>query len=353
MKKKYLLLIILLFMVVVVFATYIIVFKNEIKYLSAEKLTLYSEDKMGMDKVWCETFQIAWNELTIQNGKDISFKDEESKLALKLNEKSFTKDMLQDKDYYIKIQKSPFKASKLKKEIYENITEKFGDDNSNILGQVDFNTPNGTIIYSTLRKSFHFLENFDNLDDNVFVDNKQNKSVVKYFGKDQNSDEKLLENMEVLYDNGNEEYIIKLKTKENEEIILYKTKQTENLSFEELYDNVINLSENFEEKDKKIDVLQIPYINLKFAVNYDGLCGKVIEGTDGEYIAKALQTIDFSLDATGGKVQNGFVIKTEAVSDSKAYKFDSPFVLFIKEKDSPKPYFAIKIVDTEFLDVQK
>ena len=69
-------------------------------------------------------------------------------------------------------------------------------------------------------------------------------------------------------------------------------------------------------------------------------------------IDKALQTIDFSLDKTGGQVvseagmsvqQNGI----EELEDIRNFNFDKEFVVFVREKDKTLPYFALNVSDIE------
>ena len=98
----------------------------------------------------------------------------------------------------------------------------------------------------------------------------------------------------------------------------------------------------------------MPNINLKFILNYEELCNKEIKNTNGEYISNAIQDFDFILSASGGKISSEAIVTTDVLSASPStaeyYELDSPFVLFIKEADKEKPYFAAKISDTTFLE---
>ena len=71
-----------------------------------------------------------------------------------------------------------------------------------------------------LKKEFNYLEKFSELPDDTF-DNSEEK--VKYFGIGVSTSKDASKNVEILFYNSNENFAIKLKTKENEEIILYKT----------------------------------------------------------------------------------------------------------------------------------
>ena len=146
----------------------------------------------------------------------------------------------------------------------------------------------------------------------------------------------------------NDEYAVKLLTKENEEVILLKT--NDNKSFEQLYDYIAlnTRQENF----GRNDTLKIPNININKLISYDELCGKQIIGTNKK-ISKALQSIKFNLDNKGGSLKSeamiGIVTMSLAPEVSRHFNFDSNFVLFLKEANKDKPYFATRIENTEFL----
>ena len=67
------------------------------------------------------------------------------------------------------------------------------------------------------------------------------------------------------------------------------------------------------------------------------------------YIAKAIQTINFSLDEKGGKVKSEAAVDWYSVSsvedEERKFYLDDTFVIFLKEKSKDKPYFAAKIDD--------
>lgn len=305
----------------------------------------------NVDELWCGSFQLAWNELTEKLGGKIYFEDEKSGSERILNERKFVKEMLKEEDYYIKIKESPFNSRKLKEEIYSEMLEKFGTDKSSLLESLNFDTVNGIIIYSIIEKKFNFLNEFEDLGKKDFSDIYGNTKQIKYFGKGSDSDENLKDNAQILYDNDLGSYIIKLNTKEDEEIILYKTENVKLFSIEELYDEIIELSTNYKGRNylRSNDTLEIPYINLNTVINYSDICNRTIKGTNGKYIEMALQDISFSLTPTGGNVKSEATIKEIALSIPKIYNFNSPFAVFIKEKDKEKPYFATKILDTTFL----
>ena len=101
----------------------------------------------------------------------------------------------------------------------------------------------------------------------------------------------------------------------------------------------------------KNDILNIPFIKVKDEINYDELCGRYIKNTDW-YIAQALQTIDFELNNYGGSVKSEALIeafKSALLEKGREFIFNNDFILFLKEEDKTKPYFALKVDNTDIL----
>lgn len=307
------------------------------------------------NQIWVGTFQLAWNELAEQltdNGK-VEFVEGNTPLVEELNQKSFTKNDISPEDYYLTVEETrPELKEKIQKEVYE----KFKIDNTQTLEKMNFNLTPGYTIYTMLVKNFHFMHPFEQLQSETF---KQSEQKVKYFGISKNSDVEARESVEILFYHSKEEFAIQLNTVENEEIILYKTK--ENKTFPEYQKRIEEETKKYEGKRKmqKEEELKIPYMNVDTAVNYEELCGKEIKRKEGGYIVVALQTVKFSLDETGGGVISEGVIqevrKSEDINQAEERQFDfnDNFILFLKEKDKQKPYLAFKVNSTEIMEIEE
>ncbi len=297
------------------------------------------------NSVWCVTFQLVWNDFMdkFTNGKPVELAGGNPEIADELNKRLYTSDILTENSYY----KTQGKINKkLKRNIEKNIKRKF-NEKSDILSMVDWTVKDGYLFYAMLKKDFSFANAFDILTPQPFANSQNN---VKYFGINKNSNYKLKDNVEILTYNDNE-YAIKLLTKENEEIILLKTDK--NGDFNELYTYIINKSKP--EKFAATDTLKIPNININKTISYDELCGKQILGTN-QKINQALQTIKFNMDNKGGSLKSEAVLGVMKMSltpeISRHFDFDEPFVIFIKETNKNKPYFAAKIENIDFLIVE-
>lgn len=345
-------------LIILLFILFIIVIYNNINLkksntIATRKILYTKKNESDIDTIWCGTFQLAWNELKKYIDCEIEFENESPYLLQKMNQSNFSKDMINEKDYYIKVSKI---NPNLKSDIYKDLNKKFKIKNTNLLENIDYSNSNGVFIYSILKKEFNFLEEFDNLNQHIFTDINNEESKVNFFGISAESKESLIKNIEILYYKDYYSFILKLKTKENEDIILYKTENLTARSFDELYNDIVKFSAEYNGKRElaKNDIFSMPNIILKLTLNYEELCNKEIKNADGEYISNAIQDIDFILSATGGKISSEANITTDRLSAAPAtaeyYELNSPFVIFIKESDKEKPYFALKILNTTFLE---
>ena len=314
----------------------------------AEMTPTYTSKISSIDtnKVWVGTFNLVWNDfMNDVIGDKIEFEDGYSALADELNKQTFTVEQL-NKNSYFKIHGK--ENLTLKNQIEQGIKQKFNETSGNI-DKCDWEKGEGYVLYAMLKKEFNFLEKFPTLNENTFGDSKEK---VKYFGIEPDTEQVASKNIEILFYNSKEDFAIKLKTKEGEEVYLYRT-TGENKSFEENYKEmqVKQSKYNGEKTWNKNDILNIPFIKVKDEINYDELCGRYIKNTDW-YIAQALQTIDFELNNYGGSVKSEVLIeafKSALLEKGREFIFNDDFILFLKEEDKTKPYFALKVDNTDIL----
>ena len=298
------------------------------------------------NKVWCGTFNLVWNDFMndVIGGK-IEFEDGPSELADELNKQSFTANELNPNSYFKTQGVATFD---FKSQIENGIKQKFNED-SKILGKVEWGNSDVYVLYAMLKKEFNYLERFHTLKDNTFGNSEEK---VKYFGIEPDTAQTASKNIEILFYNSKEDFAIKLKTKENEEVYLYRT-AGENKSFEENYQEMMKKQAQYtgDKKWNRIDILNIPFVKINDEINYDELCGRMIKGTNW-YIRQAIQTIDFELNNYGGSVKSEALIealKNAIFEKGREFIYNDDFILYLKEEDKDKPYFALKVDDTDIL----
>ena len=215
--------------------------KNEETETSAEiNFALTLEDNVGQDTAWCGTFQLIWNDLKNDLAKqDIIFMQEPDLQVVKnLNKETFKTEDISENSYY-KVYGNP--TLELKEQIEKAIKEKFNEE-SEILDDFSWgsNNPKDYFLYCMLKKEFEFPVAFKELEDGEFANGKYSK--INYFGLEKDAEEELRSQVEVLYYNSPSQFAVKIKTKQNDEIILARGE--EGNTFQEIYNNINTNSEN-------------------------------------------------------------------------------------------------------------
>ena len=150
-----------------------------------------------------------------------------------------------DEKYYYKIiaKKTPAYKRKIENDIWKKFKEK-----SSILDSIPFKPKNEDeiILYSMVKKNVEFLKNFEILDPMPFNGSKFN---VKYFGIKKNA-KNYKNNIKPLFYEDEDCYAISLKTKTEDEIILYRGDLDEPADI--VWDELILKKNNTEEDFFKI-----------------------------------------------------------------------------------------------------
>ena len=310
---------------------------------SIEVLPTMNTQSTAQNRIWVGTFQLVWNELTDKIVKaPVKFLDFDSQMANNLNQKQFKKSNLNEKSYYVK---SGIVSPALKAEIEKNIKSKF-HETSDILKMFDFTyNPEKIFVYAMLKKDFRFTNAFDKLATGNFG-NSQEK--VKYFGINDNSNQKLYKNVSVLFYNDDNDFAVKLYTKGKDEVLLYRTNDDKTFDkyYAELNDKTTKY--NGDKNFVKNDTLTIPDIKLYQETSFNELEGHQIVGTNMQ-IDKTIETVDFRMNNKGVKLKSEAAIMLRCMSlaprDGRDFTFNNNFVLFLIEKNQNTPYYAMKVSD--------
>lgn len=298
-------------------------------------------DELKDNSIWCGTFNLIWNDFKNDIVKQDIIFTPQLKIVENLNKNTFNINHLSENSYY-KIYGKP--SIELKNKIKEEIKNKF-NETSDILDDFNYNE-NKYFLYVMLKKEFKFLNPFSKLNNAPF----KNYSNIEYFGINKMTEDIVRSQVKVLYYNSTTNYAIKLITKTNDEVII-SLGNTSN-TFLNIYNEILEKTSEYRGNINLTDTdkVQIPCLNFKIKKEFIELENKPFLFKDkSEYtIDKALQTIQITLDETGGK------IKSEAGMASKMmlspilprnFIFNNNFCLFLKEKDKELPYFAIKVTD--------
>ena len=285
-------------------------------------------DENTINNLWVGTLDLAWKELENQLGKErIDLEDGNLPIVDDLNFSTFTKDMLDSNDYNITVERT---------------------------------VTNGYKIDTSLNKELHFLEVFDNFSNDYTWTFGDSEEFIKYFGINNASSEEINKNIEVLFFNRNDDnsamsddFAIKLKTQEGDEIILYRT--NENKNFDEYYKDIQEKTNAYTENREftEDDELRIPYVRVNGMIAHNELYSKYIKDTNGLYFTDVIQNVNFYLNEKGCNLSSQVTMVTEYLSTSinaRYCYFNDQFVIFMKEANSNNPYFALKVDNTDILE---
>ena len=284
-------------------------------------------DENTINNLWVGTLDLAWKDLEEKIGLNkIELEGKMPQIANDLNESTFSKEMLNPNDYKINVERT---------------------------------VTNGYKIDATLNKELNFLELFDNFSDYKWIFGNS-EEYIKYFGINNASPEKMNKNVEILFynklNNGSllsNDMAIKLKTKEGDEIILYRTDDKK--SFDEYYEDIKAKTKNYKGRTEfsEDDELRIPYVKVNGMINYNQLYDKKIKNSKGLYIYDVIQNVNFYLNERGCNLSSKATMVTEYMGigqDTKYCYFQDTFIIFMKEKNSDKPYFALKVDNNDILE---
>ena len=284
-------------------------------------------DENTINNLWVGTLDLAWKDLEEKIGLNkIELEGKMPQIANDLNESTFSKEMLNPNDYKINVERT---------------------------------VTNGYKIDATLNKELNFLESFDNFSDYKWTFGNS-EEYIKYFGINNASPEEMNKNVEILFynklNNGSllsNDMAIKLKTKEGDEIILYRTDDKK--SFDEYYEDIKVKTKNYKGRTEfsEDDELRIPYVKVNGMINYNQLYDKKIKNSKGLYIYDVIQNVNFYLNERGCNLSSKATMVTEYMGigqDTKYCYFQDTFIIFMKEKNSDKPYFALKVDNNDILE---
>lgn len=284
-------------------------------------------DENTINNLWVGTLDLAWKDLEEKIGLNkIELEGEMPQIANDLNESTFSKEMLNPNDYKINVERT---------------------------------VTNGYKIDATLNKELNFLELFDNFSDYKWTFGNS-EEYIKYFGINNASPEKMNKNVEILFYNKlnndsllSNDMAIKLKTKEGDEIILYRTDDKK--SFDEYYEDIKAKTKNYKGRTEfsEDDELRVPYVKVNGMINYNQLYDKKIKNSKGLYIYDVIQNVNFNLNEKGCNLSSKATMVTEYMGigqDTKYCYFQDTFIIFMKEKNSDKPYFALKVDNNDILE---
>ncbi|OFZ55050.1 MAG: hypothetical protein A2328_02845 [Bdellovibrionales bacterium RIFOXYB2_FULL_36_6] len=291
--------------------------------------------KPGKNLLFCNTFQLAWNE-----AGNAYLVNNNLKIVQMLNKKMVSKDDLSPDSYVAVFGLFDEIADKLNK----SMKDKFGDD-APILKREEFGNSNEVlkIAYAYLYKNLQFEKEFGDIAGGMPF---KNKRVLAFgvCGYLQELHGDLGKQVNIFDYKGVDDFIILLKSKSaNDDIVLVKTPPKGTL-LDMVNDAEWRIKKSKPEDLKHADSLYVPEMNFDIKHDYKELVG------NGSNIFKAFQETRFRLNKKGAEVRSIAEIGSEEDGGyERKFVFDKPFLIYLKEKTGKYPYLAIWIDNPELL----
>lgn len=306
------------------------------------------KDKIPANAAWCASFSLAWRifqEKYLKNDFVVVYKNT---LIENLID-SYSKNIfVNENDCYANCGKA---TEEFKKEIEKAIKKKF-KTKSDILKKLHLSKDESTfafLIYAIVMFNLEFPKAFEPAWTKLpFGD--INGPRAKYFGVTEDSETKeLFKQVKPLFYENDKEFAVGLSSKDNKQIILYRTDSGEN--FEDTFNKV---NKKFKENTEivKVKSFLAPELHLNLTKEYEDLYNSYYllkQGSEIYKITKAIQTLQFDLNNKGAKVKSEAIIVGEIgcyrppEENKKDFVFNNTFYLFIVENESP--IVALRIDD--------
>jgi hypothetical protein len=179
-------------------------------------------------------------------------------------------------------------------------------------------------------------------------------------------DEDIASEIKILYYKNDDEFILKIQTKEKDQdlilakgfekgerldVLLDKIQHAIETGQKEMLESTQQLKYSLLDEDDLI----IPVLRFNLSTHYSDMESTVIRVKDLSYrIDKASQRTAFLLDEHGAKVESEAELSVEATDSGavvipKQLFFNKPFVVLLKKQTAKYPYFMMKVDNTELM----
>lgn len=179
----------------------------------------------------------------------------------------------------------------------------------------------------------------------------------------------------IVYYHHDDDFAIQLSPEDyKHEIVLIKTSFPDDLVLKDQIDKLMNQEEKFRNDKNDLndwkymfraeDQTKIPVIEFNLETNFQHMEGATITTKNREYqILKARQKTAFILNEKGAEVESEAEIEADSASPfeemtvvepqpkpkPKKLFFDQPFLILLKLKKQPYPYFAMYVANSELM----
>jgi hypothetical protein len=299
--------------------------------------------------LWCGTLQLAWNEAVALVGEKLRFTTP-SPVADQLNQSDFTRKDL-DPSSYVAI--ADFERNHIEAQIRAALEKTFhGAASPELIPPVPHHPgPYDFVAYAYLYKNLAFSHPFTSGTMSF------GESQVEKFGFDTESNSDLSGQVAIYDYQSADDFIVKLQTKmPADELILAKV--TPGATLQATIDAVLDrMKHHPPEMAGGGDMLAVPKLNFDLRRDFPELEGLILAPSptsrikDKLIVSEVKQLVRFQLNEKGAILKSEAVIAMKALAMRSRYQlvFDKPFLILLKEANSPRPYFALWVGNATLL----
>lgn len=321
--------------------------KARAKDLERTVVTAHLTERMepGRNVLWCNTFQLAWNELCEFLGEDVRLEDGPPMVPI-LNEKLSTRADIDEESY---VALAGTVGDDIIGRIERALDEKFeGLASPELVPDPEKLAPSGIVAQAYLFKNLEFADPFEPLERSGRFRDKH----VRAFGiADHGRKTKRIGRQVLILDHASfKDFVIELRTKSPEDrLILAKVPPKETLL--ETVRHVLGRAEGGRrERLVKGDSLVVPKINFDVTRRYTELIGSRVANRKGRGypVVEAIQRARFRLDEKGALLTSEMHLFALCVVRHHLV-FDRPFLVLMLREGREVPYFALWVDNAELL----
>lgn len=315
---------------------------------------LNTEITADQNLIYCATFQLAWNEL---RDSFPAHQAEDPLIIGNLDKKLFTKDHLSEDCYVAMVGR----YANIVDKINELLTKKFGNDAWLLTKErvLENQFPEPVLMaYAFLYKNLVFKEMFENLEEPIkFMTHGDTVDVdgfgIKEYKPQANKHQALGKQVTIYYyaydyETRSREFIIGLVPESaSDEIIIAQITPRNTLM--ETYNAVKEIiAESEPDSLRKLETLRIPKLDFDIEHTFPEIESYLSSLVAGP--AKAYQRIMFQLNEKGAILKSeAIIVFLESVTSTRYLVVSAPFLIYLKQKDSPYPYLAMWVGNEELL----
>jgi hypothetical protein len=308
----------------------------------------------GKSAVWCASFQMAWERLKRDVTKGPVRLTGAQQIAKRLNDAPTVADTVKEEDVYTA---GGFVRDGIGDEIRQEMARRF--PNETVAELKEF--PGGAVLYAYLRAAVKFTHPFlENARPLEFEAADGNKTSVHSFGLpyDLSRRPSVAKQIEILHATQNKRHQIETfvldpsKTTSPYQVLVACIPRQPTLAAMLADVEKRIAGPNDEELTRPfrtsfLDWMTIPHVRFRITHHFEELEGKVMPD-QGATLARALQLIDFRLDAAGATLTSQSII--EPKSDPRWFYAKRPFLIVMRKRGTTRPFFALWVENAELLE---